>query len=205
MDSPETLLTAIDLAALVECGRELSAEIDWPDLVRRILDKAGALTDSPDTSIILYNHRRDSLYFAGATGDTAAFLLQTFGETCREQLSMDSLAGEVFRTGRSQLINQVADDPRHSKVVDGTTKKTTRAMVCVPLSAGGERLGVVQLLNKRSGPYTERDRVLLEHFAEQAAVAIRNARLVEDLVGQMGWKRSSRPPRVPLSSSEKMG
>ena len=44
----------------------------------------------------------------------------------------------------------------------------------------------MQLLNKRSGNYSPRDRMLLEHFATQAAIAIRNARLMQDLLAHMG-------------------
>ncbi len=64
-------------------------------------------------------------------------------------------------------------------------------MVCVPLTVGGDRLGVVQLLNKRSGNYTERDVLLLEHFAAHAAVAIRNARHFQDLLAHMGLYTST--------------
>jgi adenylate cyclase len=65
-------------------------------------------------------------------------------------------------------------------------------MVCVPLVAVSKRsgaartLGVIQILNKRSGNYTERDKILLERFADQAAVALDNAHLVADLFAHMG-------------------
>src|SRR5262249_19843486 len=44
----------------------------------------------------------------------------------------------------------------------------------------------MQIRNKRAGRYGERERLLLERFADLAAVAIRNARLFEQLLGQMG-------------------
>src|SRR5258705_11663965 len=59
-------------------------------------------------------------------------------------------------------------------------------MVCVSLAIGDESLGGMQILNKRSGDYTERDRVLIEYFASQAAVAIRQAKLFRDLLAHMG-------------------
>jgi class 3 adenylate cyclase len=65
-------------------------------------------------------------------------------------------------------------------------------MICVPLVSVSRRtrqtraLGVVQILNKRSGNYSMRDRVLLERFADQVAVAIENAILVRDLFANMG-------------------
>ena len=183
-------LTQADLMALVESSRELFSQIEREDLIQRILSKAGVLTDSLDSSIILYNEQRKSLYFAGATGDNATFLLETFGRASMEQVGLESLAGEVFESGTSQIINDVTQDSRHNKVIDNILKKYTQSMVCVPLQAGGERFGVMQLLNKRTGSYTERDKIILENFAEQAAMAIRNVRMVEDLVRYMGLYES---------------
>ena len=57
--------------------------------------------------------------------------------------------------------------------------------VCVPIIKH-ETIGVMQILNKRSGNYTARDRVLLEQFANQGAVAIRDARLFKDLLAHRG-------------------
>src|SRR5262249_49066429 len=44
----------------------------------------------------------------------------------------------------------------------------------------------MQILNKRSGDYTKRDQVILEHLASQAAVAINNAELFERLLAHSG-------------------
>lgn len=186
MSSNANLLTQADLFALVESARELSTQIELEKLLQGILAKASELTDSPDASVILYNEQRDSLYFAGATGENGQMLMERMGESAPEQVRMESIAGEVFRAGQSRIVCEVAQDPSHNKGIDTITNKKTNSMVCVSLDAAGERLGVMQLLNKRYGVYNERDRVLLEHFAAQAAVAIRNARLVQSLVAHMG-------------------
>ena len=84
------------------------------------------------------------------------------------------------------------NDLNHFKGVDEATRRATASMVCVPLVAVSRRthepraLGVVQILNKRSGNYSLRDRLLLERFADQAAVAIENAILVGELFAHMG-------------------
>jgi class 3 adenylate cyclase len=77
-------------------------------------------------------------------------------------------------------------------------------MVCVPLTADDKVLGVMQLLNKRGGDYTDRDRVILEHFASQAAVAIRNARLVEDLLAHMGLYTSRTNSKGPFELMQEL-
>jgi class 3 adenylate cyclase len=197
--SSKSPLTIDDLMTLVETGRELAAEVSLRTLLKSILTRACQLTNSPDASIILCDDRRGILYFAHAIGSKAKMVMERWGEHSSEGIPISgSKAGEVFTTGRSMVIASVAGDDKHFKGVDKETRKRTSSMVCVPLSETGNRLGVVQILNKRSGNYTQRDRVLLEHFATQAAVAIRNARLFEDLLGHMGLYASKEEGRGPM-------
>ena len=192
-------LRTTDLVALMESGSDLAAEVNLITLLKRILSRACNLTESPDSSVILYKEDTKSLYFAAATGANANYLLTTWGEFSDRKVPLyGSKAGEVFRTGRSLIVNAVARAPRHFKGVDKDTKQETKSMVCVPLKVADKRLGVIQLLNKRSGRYTERDRVLLEQFATQAAVAIRNAQLFDSLLAHMGLYASRNKNHGPL-------
>ena len=194
-----TTLPREDLAVLVESGRELAAQVSLDVLLKNILKRASELTDSPDTSVILVNERGDGLYFAGATGAKSKMLLDTWGEFSAQQVPIEgSVAGTVFKTGRSVVVGAAKQDPRHFKGVDHATRKVTESMVCVPLRIDGAPIGVMQLLNKRTGPYSDRDKLLLEYFADQAAVAIRNARLFEKLLAHMGLWVSRQQQCGPL-------
>ena len=188
----ENALTKNDLGTLVQVAGELTSQIDLHDLLQLILIKSGELSDSPDGAVLLYNAERNSLYFAGAIGENAAMLLERFGEFAENQIPIEgSKAGTVYSSGESIITDYVPEDPDHFKGVDKETAQPTQSMICVPLIASGQRLGVVQLLNKRSGAYDERDRILLEQFANYAAVALRNAGLFEELVAHMGLYTSS--------------
>lgn len=187
MEPADAALTTTDLLSLVEMTGAVAARIDLHELLSDILVKAGQLTDSPDGSILLYNPARHALYFAGAIGANAAMLMERFGQNAELQVPVEgSKAGMVFSTGISLRDESVERDADHFKGVDRETHSSTRAMVCVPLTAAGERLGAMQMLNKRAGAYTDRDQLLLEHFAAHAALAIRNARLFENLLAHMG-------------------
>lgn len=199
MGTDSELLKKEELLTLVETGRVLAAEVSLNSLLNTILEKASTLTDSPDASVILYNEKREDLYFAHAIGASAESLLNQWGETSKQGIPMDcSKAGEVFRTGKSLIENTLAEDANHYKAIDSHTNRETTSMICVPLAIAGKTMGAVQILNKRSGGYTERDRILLEHFADQAAVAIRNACLIEDLVAHMGFYSSRDGSRGPM-------
>jgi class 3 adenylate cyclase len=195
MNSDASILSREDMLALIESGRELSAQFELEPLLQHVLAKASQLTDSPDTSIILNHEERDGLYVAAATGDQAEWVLTTFGRHSAKAIPIEgSKAGQVYETGISIVENKVED---HFKGVDAETKKVTTSMVCVPLSAGAQRIGAMQILNKRSGAYTNHERVLLEHFAAQAAIAIRNARMFESLLAHSGlYTRLGSPAKL---------
>lgn len=180
----DRLLTADDWRTLAQSARTLSREIGLETLLQRILQVAAELTGSPEASVILQNERAPTLYFAAAVGPEADWVLSTFGEHSEQQVPIaGSKAGAVHTSGVSLVENVVRG---HFSGVDAETKGATKSMVCVPLRVGDERLGVMQVLNKLDGDYSPRDRVLLEYFADQASVAIRNARLLDNLLAHSG-------------------
>lgn len=180
-------LTLADYAALLETGKHLTAQINIDELLRAILNTAGELTDSPDGSVLLWDEERSGLYFAAAIGDSGPMLLKKWGEASNQRVPLQgSKAGAVF-TSRETLVEQsLYGDPGHYKGVDQQAQHSTNSMVCVPLVFGEDPLGVIQILNKRTGNYSGRDRALLENFANQASIAIRNAGLFKDLLAHMG-------------------
>jgi len=198
-DSRISVLSAADLLDLVTMSRELAAVLNLRTLLPRVLARACELTDSPDGSIILYDPERGDLFFAEAAGHSAPELLERWGARRERGIPVDgSKAGQVYSTGVSLRVDALTGDEGHFKGVDADTRRTTQSMICVPLTVGTDRLGVMQLLNKRTGNYSERDLVLLEHFADQAAVALRNATLVEDVLAHMGWYESPETGSDPV-------
>ncbi len=91
-------------------------------------------------------------------------------------------AGRVFSSCRTEVDNAVTS---HFKSVDDETGFVTRQMATVPLVHLEQAKGVIQLIN-RDGGFGEREGELLALFAEQAALAVRNAELFEKLLGTSG-------------------
>jgi PAS domain S-box-containing protein len=87
-----------------------------------------------------------------------------------------SITGWVARSGQSLRLGDVREDeryvPLHGRV---------RSELCVPLRAGDEIIGVINLEARRLGAYTEADQRLLETVAVPIAVAIQDARLYEQV------------------------
>lgn len=186
MTESDPALSPADLAALVRFAPELAEDTSLTSLLGRLLDQAAALTDSTGGTVYLYDDQRRKLYVAHAVGPAAAVVLQKYGAAGEGIPIVGSKAGGVFACGEPLVSNEIGQDPEHFKAVDRATAKPTSSMVAVPLTVAGERIGVVQLLNRTSGPYTDYEVALLAQFAALAAVAVRNARLFGDLAARIG-------------------
>lgn len=91
------------------------------------------------------------------------------------------IAGATFVARKSRIDNEVESSEEHDSRYDEVTERTTRCLITVPLLvAGAEPVGVVQVLNKRSGPFTESDLLLLEIVASVSAMVIRNSQLADE-------------------------
>ncbi len=92
------------------------------------------------------------------------------------------IAGHVFMTGRGLIIADAYKDERFNPEVDKDTGYVTRNVLCVPLQTlKGHVIGVSEILNKKSGDFTEDDLELLEAILRQAAIALESRRTAEEI------------------------
>jgi GAF domain-containing protein len=115
------------------------------------------------------------------------------------------LAGSVLHTQQPEIINDVHSDARFLEKVDTESGFRTRNMIAIPLTAGEEQVGVLEVLNKaEDGAFIEEDLLLLVSVAEEIAFAIRNAKVFEYVVNtyclQRQGRTSCRGCKRPLGS-----
>ena len=92
------------------------------------------------------------------------------------------ISGAVFRSGKAERIDDAYADTRFNRAVDKSTGYKTETILAAPvLAADGRTVGVVQLLNKAGGPFTEADQDQTLSMARQAASALEKAWLHERL------------------------
>jgi adenylate cyclase len=90
-------------------------------------------------------------------------------------LNSSGIAGAVFTTGQGLIIHDAYHDERFNQSVDEKTGYVTKSILCVPIRAArNEVIGVAQVLNKKDGPFTEDDLMLLEAIANQTAIALQS-------------------------------
>jgi adenylate cyclase len=145
------------------------------------------LTEALDTLVELtattIGAERGSIFLNDPTTDEL-YTRVADGKFSREIRMLNSVgvAGHVFTSGEGTVINDAYSDERFNPEVDSKTGYTTTSILCAPLlTLRGDKIGVSQLLNKKNGEFTQDDLQLLEAMIEQAAIALENHRIVEDV------------------------
>jgi Nif-specific regulatory protein len=167
-----------ELSALYEIGQALASIHDLDQLLQLAMERAVALLDVESASIILLDQERQELYFK-VVDDTRVGHEQQLREV--RFPATQGIAGWVIHEGQSLIVPDVDSDPRHYREVDAHTGTKTRSITCAPLRTKERIIGVLEAINKRQGVFTTEDARLLEAFANQLALALENARLIQEL------------------------
>ena len=159
-----------------QIGQNLASSLDLDRVLRETIELTTVILDAEAATLFLLDRERDELVFAIPTGEKEEILREY-----RIPVGQ-GIAGWVVQTGESVLVNDAQNDPRFLRQVDSQTGFTTRNVLCVPLQYRGRITGALETINKRSGNgFTQEDLQWLTTLATQAAIAIENARLYEDL------------------------
>lgn len=167
---------------LLEVTHTLTSTLELPALLHTLINAAVELTDTEAASILLFDPSNGQLRFEATTNE--------------DRVSMEnivvplegSIAGTIFTTKKSMIIEDTAKEPRHFRKVDTQTLFRTRSILGSPLITKDKAIGVLQALNKKHNePFNDNDVAILEALAAQASVAIINARLFQqsDLIAEL--------------------
>lgn len=167
------------LAALLEAGLELARSQDLPALQRRLLDLATQHVDAERGTLWLVHPAHGTLQSVVQDGDGMAPLVL---------MPERGIAGRVAATGRPARLEDAYADPDFDRATDQKTGYRTRSMLAVPVALrGAPPLGVVQVLNKRTGTFDDGDEAFLLALASFSAVALEHRqRLGEERLATIG-------------------
>ena len=163
------------LNALIELAALINSSLDIAEIRKRSIEAAVKLTDAETGSLLLMDEETGELYFDVALGAKG-------NDVKKIHLRKDQgIAGWVAGHGETVIINDVQSDPRFFNDVDKKTAFKTRSMICLPVKLKARLLGVLQVINKRSGHFVPGDSGILTALSNQVAVAIENARLYDQM------------------------
>jgi Nif-specific regulatory protein len=163
----------VGLRLAYELACSFAARIDLDELVPLVVHECRQVFAAEAASVMLLDAAHHELFFY--TVDDAPGVVAKLREV--RIPANRGIAGAVLHSGKATFVNDTAADPRFYPEVDRRSGSTTRTLLCAPLRAGGEALGVVQVVNGRlESGYDAADAALLEALGTSIAVAIENAR-----------------------------
>jgi len=158
-------------------NRFISSIYNLDDLLDLIMLEAVTAVEAEASCIALRHPEEDLLRIEFASGEAdegVKHLTLAMGQ---------GILGHVASTAKALRVDDVSTDPRFEPSVDHRTGFTTRSVLAVPILRRNELLGVLEVINREGGPeFTEDDALILEVVASQAAVAIENCRLFEQII-----------------------
>jgi len=169
-------------ALLLDVVSLITSEIKLDPLLEKILTAATQLLGADRGSLFLYDAAKNELWSRVTGGEGSAVI--------RFPASA-GIAGECFTTGNCINIDDAYRDPRFNQAVDRDTGYRTRNILCMPIATrGGNKVGVMEILNKKEGAFTAGDQRRLEALCAQAAVSIENAQLFKDVSDSRNYNES---------------
>lgn len=166
------------LQLLADMGREFVSTGDLDAALHHAVEHITGYIDAEGGALFMLDETGATLTCHACSGETEITGL-TLGAD-------QGIVGRCVQEDTGTIVRDVSKDTSFFKGVDEETGNVTRSILCAPLSVKGERLGAIELINKRGGDglFVDGDLTLLSAMADSAAMAIVNARMAGQLVEQ---------------------
>lgn len=155
-----------------EFAFELGSKRNIDDVLSVVADSAKKILDCDRASIFVYNKETLKLWTKVAHG-------------LEQKIEVDQnigIVGWVFSNRKPLIVNSPYSDPRFNPETDKKTGYRTKSIIAVPLiTYSGNAVGVLEGINKNGEGFTDDDLEFARVLAVQAANAIENAILYEEL------------------------
>ena len=161
------------LASLNAIGTAITSSLELDVVMRQALSMTCKLLDATRGSI-LWLEESGELVFALTMADEEAILGGQRLPPGR------GIAGWVAQHNQAVRVDDVNQDPRYDMTIARATGVNIKSLLCAPLRYHGNVIGVIEVINKRHGTFTDQDLETLEAVATVSATALENARLFDE-------------------------
>lgn len=163
-----------NLLALGEIGNVVNSTLELDEVLRIVMDNIIRLTRA-ERGFLMLRDENGQMVNSVARNWSQESLKASEAATSR------TIVQKVIDTGAAIVTTNAQEDQRFSGQAS-VVALNLRSILCVPLKVKSELIGVIYADNRiRTGIFADSERDLLTAFANQAAVAIENARLFTSL------------------------
>ncbi len=163
-------------AVMLSIARALNASLTLETAVGRVLELIGEAIGADAVSIFITAAERQEAQ------DLQVSFARRGGAMERGAVSVDlGISGYVLDTGEPVMVDDVADEPRYEGKLDSEFGTRARALIAVPMRRREVLNGLIEGIRERPEPFAEDDLQFLMAVGDELAVAVENARLIEQL------------------------
>ena len=179
-EKKENLQVNVDLGLITKMNQEFAVSLDLNDTLKTALQVIIARINAQAANIFLINEKKKKF-------ECIASLNQDYLDEYELDLN-DGVMGKAVKLKKCIRVGNVKKDVREIAEfyfdLDNKTNFTTYSVLCAPLIAANECIGVIHCLNKKTDDklFVEDDRKLLETLSAPAAFAIRNAKMAKEMI-----------------------
>jgi Nif-specific regulatory protein len=166
------------LTILWDISQSLYQYLNVDDLILYIIRRIREVMSAEGVSVILHHEAKDEFVFCWAEDEPSEVAERL--EEVRFPVH-HGIAGSVFTSGEAEIVLDVESDLRHYKEVDNITKFKTKSMIAAPLQKTGKRIGVLEVLNRKTGIFDDKDLTFVTTLAPIIAMALDNAMMYTEL------------------------
>ncbi len=165
------------LELLIQVNRDVAAALDLRTVLQNLLLAATQNVGGERASIVVLDDN-------GQPIDSTTIFGSDLREHTTQQLreTVDrGLAGWVIQNRQPVLISNTSRDERWLRRADDETNRRAKSAICVPLLAREHLVGVLTLVHPVPNAFTAEHFELMKAIADQASIAVYNARLYNEL------------------------
>ncbi|WP_394138231.1 helix-turn-helix domain-containing protein [Cytobacillus oceanisediminis] len=177
-------ITQDNISRLLEINKSLTQSLDLQHILKKLVEAAFDLIENADTTILYTLNEDGLLHFSHGVGVDASFMRQVKFEPG------ESLTGLVFLTKKGVIASghefrehmTRMSETNYVHFFNGVFRREIKSGIVVPLVYKEECIGVLVVDNfDKDVQFTESDFHILEVVADQAAIAIMNSKLYEEV------------------------
>ncbi|WP_448337156.1 GAF domain-containing protein [Chloroflexus aurantiacus] len=164
-----------ELATLNDIAAAVTSSLDPREIYHLVMEKINQFFHVDAGSLLMLDEETGELVFVMTLEEGQEKLV---GLRVPPGLG---IVGDVARTQQYAIVHDPEQDARFYRQVSEGIGYNVQSILCVPIVVKGRTIGVIELLNKRIGHFTEEEAIRLTRMAATIGIAIENAHLFQQV------------------------